>query len=62
MLLKVTEVVHNNPVTVNPDFVVAVFTATEGEMVGKTVISLVNGSLVVAEDYLEVTGQLAGAL
>ena len=62
MLLKVTEVVHNNPVTVNPDFVVAVFTATEGEMIGKTVISLVNGSLVVAEDYLEVTGQLAGAL
>ena len=51
MLLKVTEVVHNNPVTVNPDFVVAVFTATEGEMVGKTVISLVNGSLVRSEEH-----------
>lgn len=62
MLLTFTEVVSSSPVAVNPEYVVAVFTAREGEYVGKTVIGVINGSVVVAEDYLEVVGIITANL
>lgn len=62
MLLTFTEVVSSSPVAVNPEYVVAVFTAKEGDYVGKTVIGVINGSVVVAEDYLEVVGNITAHL
>ena len=62
MLLTFTEVVSSSPVAVNPEYVVAVFTAKEGDYVGKTVICVINGSVVVAEDYLEVVGTITANL
>jgi hypothetical protein len=62
MLLTFNDVVSQNPVSINPSYVVAVFTATDGEYQGKTIIGLTNGNLLVTQDYLDVVGQLQGEL
>ena len=59
MLLTFTEVVSNTPVAVAPDHVVAVFTAKEGEYAGKTVIGVINGSIVVTESYDDVVDAIS---
>jgi hypothetical protein len=62
MLLTFNDAVTQNAVSINPSYVVAVFTVVEGEHQGKTVIGLTNGNLVVSQDYLDVVGQLQGEL
>jgi hypothetical protein len=61
-MLTFNDAVTDNSVAINPNFVVAVFTASEGEMTGKTVIGLSNGNIVVSQDFLSVVGQLQGQL
>ena len=53
-----SEVKSGDRVAVNPEYVVAVFTAREGEMDGKTIINLINGQIAVEEDSVEVVGCL----
>ena len=55
MLLTFTDAVSQNTIAINPKFVVGVFVAAEGELKGKTVISLINGSVVVNEEEVEGT-------
>ena len=58
-MLYFTEVISGSSIAINPKHVVAVFTATEGEQKGKTVISIINGNIAVAEDFLETVGRLS---
>ena len=60
-MLWFTEVKSGDRMDINPDYVVAVFTAAEGEFSGKTVISLISGQTVVEESAVDVVGQLKGA-
>jgi hypothetical protein len=62
MLLYFTDSITNNQLAINPTYVVAVFPAPEGEHQGNTVISLINGSLIVSESQIDVVGQLQGQL
>jgi hypothetical protein len=48
-LIQFTEILANKPVSINPEYVVAVFEAKDGEYVGKTVIGVINGSVIVQE-------------
>lgn len=59
-MLWLTDGSNGNKVSINPEYVVAVFTLTEGDSVGKTGISLINGTLVVKESDIEVVGLLNG--
>lgn len=56
----VTDVKTQAKIAINPDHVVAVFTATEGEVEGKTVIGLVNGNVVVEEKDIDVISYIGG--
>lgn len=60
-MLYFTESISQSSIAINPKHVVAVFTATEGEQKGKTVISIVNGNIAVEDEYLEVVGRLIAA-
>jgi hypothetical protein len=57
-MLHFTEAISKSSIAINPKHVVAVFTATEGEQKGKTVVSIVNGNIAIDEDYLETVGRL----
>ena len=52
------DVQNGNSVAVNPSHVVAVFTASEGDFEGKTVVGLVNGTIIVEGETLEVVTSL----
>ena len=45
-------------VAINPKYVSAVFSPTEGNMVGNTVVNMINGSVAVTEDELFVVTSL----
>ena len=60
MLLSFVDVFSSN-VFINPEYVVAVFTAQEGDHEGKTVISLINGNAIVNEDLATAVGVINGA-
>jgi hypothetical protein len=62
MLVYFTDVVSKNKVAVNPKYAVAVFPVAEGELKGKTIISLVNGSVAVEESQIDVVGVLQGQI
>jgi len=62
MLVYFTDAVTEQQIAVNPTYVTAVFVATEGEMKGKTVIGLINGSVVVKESQIDVVGVIQGQL
>jgi hypothetical protein len=55
-----TDATSGGKVAVNSEFVVAVFTAKEGEVSGKTIIGLVNGNVVVDEDEIDVVSRING--
>ena len=57
-MLHFTEAISKSSIAINPKHVVAVFTATEGEQKGKTILSIVNGNIAVEENYLETVGRL----
>ena len=60
-LVWFTDKVSTKKVAVNPKYVVAVFVAAEGEMEGTTIISLINGTIPVAESDLDVVTAVNGA-
>ena len=63
MLVYFTDAVNGKSVAINPEHVVAVFEATEGEHKDKTVISIgAGGTLVTEESQLDVVGKLNGEL
>jgi hypothetical protein len=62
MLVYFTDAVTQDQIAINPTYVVAVFTAKEGEMKDKTVIGLTNGNVVVEQSQVDVVGILQGQL
>jgi len=62
MLLTFTDAITNNSIAINPKYVVGVFVAVEGEVKDRTVISLINGSVVVKEDEFTVRGLVSNSL
>lgn len=62
MLIKFTDAISKESISINPTYVVAVFVATQGEQAGKTVIGLTNGNILVDDAYLDVVGLLQGEL
>ena len=62
MLVYFTDAVSGNKIAINPTYVTGVFLATDEEHQGKTVISLLNGSFLVAESQLEAVGTIQGEL
>ena len=59
MFLKFTETKSQETIVVNTDNIVAVFTATESDLKGKTVLNLTNGMVAVEESFVTVIVQLA---
>jgi hypothetical protein len=62
MLIYFTDAITEQQVAVNPKYVTVVFTAHEGEMSGKTIITLVNGNIVVTQSLIDVVGALQAQL
>ena len=60
-MLIFTEVINGTAIAINPDHIIAVFTASEGEYKDNTVISVPNGSILVNEDVPTVLGAIKGA-
>ena len=46
-MIWITEAVSGNKIAINPTYIVAVFTISDGEQKGKTAINLTNGNVVV---------------
>lgn len=59
MFVKFTETKTKDCIAINTDQIVAVFTATEGDLEGKTIINLMNGMVAVEESLVSVLGTLA---
>ena len=70
MLVLFTDAKSKNAIAVNPDHVVAIFTVpstpdetgTISADAGLTVIGVLNGNILVSEEYTEVVGTLQGQL
>jgi hypothetical protein len=63
MLLIFTDVNTGNPVAINPQHIVCVFTSKdEKTLLEATIINMLNGNVAVTEEYLEVVGRLQGEL
>jgi hypothetical protein len=62
MLLYFTDAITNQAIAINPTYITAVFVAADGDMKGKTVIGLVNGSVVVTESQVEAVGSIQAEL
>lgn len=57
-MLWFTDAVTEKQIAVNPKYIVAVFTAQEGDAAGNTVISLINGTVIVKDSELDVVGRI----
>jgi hypothetical protein len=53
MFLNFTNAESNEQISVNKDNVVCLFTAKDDDGVSRTVLSVVNGNIAIAEPYLE---------
>lgn len=62
MLVYFTDAVTKDKIAVNPKYVVVIFVANTGDHQGKTVISMINGSVVVEESQIDVVGILQGQI
>jgi len=60
MLLTLTEDGTNNTLFINSEYVVAVFTSMQEESKGKTIVALINGSVVVTQKDYEIAGMIKG--
>lgn len=58
MLHYVTDATNGQKVAINDNFVIAVFKATDGPHVGKTVINLNSGQIVVEEEDYQVVAMI----
>jgi hypothetical protein len=54
-----TEAASGNKIAINPTYIVAVFTISDGEQKGKTAINLTNGNVVVNESDYDVVGMMS---
>ena len=61
-MIWVTDIKNGQKVAVNPKYIVAVFVASEGDITGKTFISLINGGVAVEESDLDVVGMISGGV
>lgn len=59
-MIWVTDVKNDQKVAINPKYIVAIFVATDGDIVGNTFISLINGGIAVKETDTEVVGMIGG--
>jgi uncharacterized protein YlzI (FlbEa/FlbD family) len=57
-MIWITDALNGAKVAINPEHIVAVFIAQEGEMKDKTIVNLINGQIVAAEDDLTIVGML----
>ena len=57
-MIWITEASSGNKIAINPTYIVAVFTISEGEQQGKTAINLTNGNVVVNESDYDVVGMM----
>jgi hypothetical protein len=57
-MIWITEASSGNKIAINPTYIVAVFTITDGEQQGKTAINLTNGNVVVNESDYDVVGMM----
>jgi hypothetical protein len=57
-MIWLTDVKTQQKIAINPEYIIAVFVATEGEVEGKTFVSMINGSVIVEEDALDVVGMI----
>jgi len=62
MLIYFTDAITKQQIAINPTYVTAVFELQEGEHLGKTVISLVGGTLIIDESLIDAVGALQGQL
>jgi len=62
MLVQFIDAASKKAVAVNPDHVASVFLGKNEEGEEKTVVNLLNGNVVVDDDYLEVVGRIQGEL
>jgi hypothetical protein len=62
MLVLFTDATTGNAIAVNPSHVVVVFTNKSEEGFETTVVNTLTGNLLVKESYVDVIGQLQGAL
>jgi len=57
-MIWITDALNGAKVAINPEHIVAVFVAQEGEMKDKTIVNLINGQIVAAEDDVTIVGML----
>jgi len=57
-MIWVTDVVNKNKVSINPDYIVAVYSIIDGEHQGKTAINLHNSHVVVEESDLDIVSMV----
>lgn len=50
-MIRLTDATNGNEVVANPGYVVAIFVVAEGDYIGKTGISLINGTLIVEQSF-----------
>ena len=62
MLVYFTDAMTEQQIAINPTYVTAIFVAADGDMQGKTVIGLTNGSVVVKESQIDAVGVIQGQL
>jgi hypothetical protein len=58
-MIWITEAASGNKIAINPTYIVAVFTISDGEQKGKTAINLTNGNVVVNESDYDVVGMMS---
>ena len=57
-MIWITEAGSSNKIAINPTYIVAVFTISDGEQKGKTAINLTNGNVVVEESDYDIIGMI----
>jgi hypothetical protein len=57
-MIWLTDAKSQGKVALNPEHVVAVFKAIDGDFAGKTIVGLINGQIAVEEDDIVVVGML----
>lgn len=62
MLIYVQDVVSEKSIAINPEHIVSVLTVPEGEHKDKTAVVLLNGNVIVDDEYLELVGRINSEL
>ena len=59
LLLTFTEADNGKPITINPEHIVLVFTATPEGKEERTIINMLNGNVAVSEAYDDVISKIS---